>query len=162
MFGILKTMPLTIKQIINAKVLFCSIVSFISVLVSSYVLLATGFLNFTYFLITFVIGFIFSLVQIAYATRKDMKNPYFPNNDKEEVVEGNANMSTLIFASLIVTILIGGGAVLLSIILSMKYDEKIASIISISFMFVITLIALLLSGSYLYKGIDDEYALEEF
>lgn len=162
MFGILKTLPLSIKQIVNAKVLFCSIVSFASVFVSSYVLFATGFLNFAYFVITFVIGFIFSLVQIAYATRKDMKNPYFPNNDKEEVIEGNANMSTLIFVSLIITVLIGGGAVLLSIVLSMKYNEKIASLTSISFMFVITLIALILSTTYLYKGIDKEYSLEEF
>lgn len=162
MFGIMKTLPISIKQIVNAKVTFCAIVSFISVFVSSLVLLITGYLNLIYFFITFLIGFMFSIVQIAYATRKDMKNPSFPNNEKEEVLEGNTNMSTLVFTNLILTVLIGGGSVLLSIILSMKYNEKIASLASIGFMLFVTLIALLSSLIYLYNGIDKEYYVEEF
>lgn len=162
MFGIMKTLPITIKQIVNSKILFCSIVSFCSVLVSSIILLVTGYLNFIYFLLTIIIGFMFSIAQIAYSTRKDMKHPCFPNNDKEEIIEGNNNMSTLILINLLLTILIGGGAVLLSVILSMKYNEKLASLISIGFMLVISLIVLSISFIYLYKDIDKEYYIEEF
>lgn len=162
MFGLLKAQPITIKQIVNAKVIFCALVSLFSVFISSFVLLVTGFLSFTYFLITFIVGFIFSLVQIAYATRKDMKNPCFPNNDKEEVIEGNTNMSTLVFVSLIGSVLVGGGSVLLSIILSMKYNESIASLASIGIMLGVTIIACVGAFIYLYKGIDKEYYLEEF
>jgi ABC-2 type transport system permease protein len=54
MFGLLKAQPITIKQIVNAKVIFCALVSLFSVFISSFVLLVTGFLNFTYFLITFI------------------------------------------------------------------------------------------------------------
>lgn len=162
MFGLLKAQPITIKQIVNAKVIFCALVSLFSVFISSFVLLVTGFLSFTYFLITFIVGFIFSLVQIAYATRKDMKNPCFPNNDKEEVIEGNTNMSTLVFVSLVGSVLVGGGSVLLSIILSMKYNELIASLASIGIMLGVTIIACVGAFIYLYKGIDKEYYLEEF
>ena len=56
MFTIMKTLPVTINKIVSVKVLFCSIVSFVSVLVSCLVLLVTSFLNFFYFLITFVVG----------------------------------------------------------------------------------------------------------
>lgn len=162
MFGVMKTLPITIKQIVNAKVLFCSIVSICSIFISSLVLFVTGFLNLAYFVITFVIGVMFSFVQIAYATRKDMKNPSFPNNDKEEVIEGNANMSTIVLTSLILTALIGGGSILLSIILSMKYNQMIASIVSIGFIFLVAIITFLLSFIYLYKGLKNEYYIEEF
>ena len=146
-----------IRKIINVKVLFCSIVSFASVLVSCLVLLITGYLNFVYFLITFVIGFMFSLVQIAYATRKDMKNPSFPKNDQEEVTEGNSNMSTLILTGLMTTIIAGGGSVLLSIVIGMKYNERVASYISIGFVFLITLIAFIAATVYLFKGLKKDY-----
>lgn len=162
MFGVMKTLPISIKQIVNAKVLFCSIVSIVSIFISSLVLLITGFLNVIYFIITFIIGVMFSFIQIAYSTRKDMKNPCFPNNDKEEVIEGNANMSTIVFTSLILTILIGGGSVLLSIILSMKYSELIASLVSIGFIFVVGIITFILAFVYLYKGLNKEYYIEEF
>lgn len=162
MFGVMKTLPVSIKQIINAKVLFCSIVSVISVLASSLILLLTGYLNILYFIITFVVGLIFSFVQITIATRKDMKKPSFPNNDKEEVIEGNSNMSTLVLTSLIVTIITGGGAVLLSIILSMKYSEKLASLVSIGFIFLIAILALTFALLYLYRGLKKEYYIEEF
>lgn len=156
MFTIMKTMPITIKKIISAKIIFCSVVSFASVLVSCLVLLITGFLNFFYFFITFAIGFAFSLVQIAYATRKDMKNPCVPNG-QEEITEANSNMSTLILTGLITTLISGGGSVVLSVILGMKYNETIASFVSIGFVLLITIFALIGSFIYLFKGIDEEY-----
>ena len=162
MFGIMKTLPVSVKKIVNAKVVFCGIVSCFSVLISTMVLYITEFLDFKYTVITFIIGFMFSLIQIAYATRKDMKHPSFPNNDKEEVVEGNLNMSTLIIVGLISTVLISGGALLMSIVLSLKYDEKVAAIASIGFMFLITISILVWAIIYLYKDIDKEYLSEEF
>lgn len=160
MFAIMKTMPVTISQIIKSKVLFCSIVSFFSVFISSFVLLVSGFLNFVYFLVTFIVGFLFSLVQIAYATRKDMKNPSFPSN-QEDITEGNSNMSTLILTGLLTTIVAGGGSVLLSIIISLKYNEILASYISIGFVLIITLISLTISFIYLFKGINEEYYVSD-
>jgi len=157
MFAIMKTMPISIHKIIEAKLIFCGIVSFISVLASCLVLLATGFLNFVYFIITFVVGFLFSLVQIAYATRKDMKKPCFPSNNQEEITEGNSNMSTIIFTGLVTTIIAGGGAVLLSVIIGMKYNEIMASYISIGFVLVITIISFILSFIYLFRGVKEEY-----
>ena len=157
MFALLKTLPVTIHKIIGVKLLFCSLVSFVSVLISSLVLFITGFLNLGYFVITFVIGFLFSLVQIAYGTRKDMKNPCFPNNNQEEIIEGNSNMSTLILFGLLTTIIAGGGSVLLSVVIGMKYNERLAALISIGFVFVITIFALLFASIYLFRKLDKEY-----
>lgn len=157
MFALLKTMPVTVKKVVSVKLLFCSIVSFVSVLVSSLVLYVTGFLSLGYFIITFVIGFLFSLVQIAYGTRKDMKNPCFPNNNQEEIIEGNSNMSTLIVGGLITTIIAGGGSVLLSVIIGMKYNEKLAALLSIGFVFLITIVTLIIACIYLFKGLEKEY-----
>lgn len=161
MFAMMKTMPVTIHKIINMKLVFCSVVSLASVFVSCFVLLVTGFLNFGYFLVTFVIGFLFSLVQIAYATRKDMKKPTFPNNNQEEITEGNSNMSTLIVVGLITTVIAGGGSVLLSVFLGMQYNPTVASLASIGFVCVITLISLIASFIYLHKGIDEAYYVRD-
>jgi len=157
MFALLKTMPVNIHKIIWVKLLFCSLVSFVSVLVSSLVLLFTGFLSFGYFVVTFIVGFLFSLVQIAYGTRKDMKNPCFPNNNQEEIIEGNSNMSTLILVGLLTTTIAGGGSLLLSIIIGMKYNEKLAALVSIGFVLVITIIALVIASIYLFRKLGNEY-----
>ena len=161
MFALMKTMPVTVYQMIMVKVLFCSIVSLMSIFASSLVLLMTGFLSFSYFLVTFIVGIVFSLAQIAYATRKDMKNPCFPRNDKEEIIEGNSNMSTLVLVGLLTTIVAGGGSVLLSVILGMKYGESMAMYISLAFVFVISITVLLLALAYLFKGLKKEYYIQE-
>ena len=162
MFSMMKTMPLTIKQIVNAKVVFCSLVSLVSVFASSLVLLVTGFINFLYFVIVFIVGFLFSLVQIAYATRKDMKKPCFPSNEQDEITEGNSNMSTIILSGLLAAVIASGGAMVLSVILGIQYGELKASLISIVFVFVITIIALLISSRYLFNKIEDEYYMSEY
>ncbi len=161
MFAIMKTLPISIEKIVGMKILFCSIVSVISVFVSCLILLLTGFLSFTYFAITFVIGVVFSLVQIMYATRKDMKHPSFPTNNQEEITEGNSNMSTLILVGLFTALFTGGGALLLSIVLGMNYNETLASWVSIGFVFVIALIALIASSVYLFRGIKKRYYIQE-
>ena len=60
MFGIMKTLPISIKKIVNAKILFCGMVSCLSVLISAMVLYFSEFLDLKYALITFVIGFYFA------------------------------------------------------------------------------------------------------
>lgn len=161
MFALMKTMPITVNKMVLVKVLFCSIVSFVSIFASSLVLLMTEFVTFSYFLVTFIVGFVFSLAQIAYATRKDMKNPCFPRNDKEEIVEGNSNMSTLVLVGLLTTIIAGGGSVLLSIILGMKYGETKAMYISLSFVFAIAISVGISAFLYLFKGLKKEYYIKE-
>ena len=161
MFALLKTLPISIHKIVGVKVLFCSIVSFASVFASSLTLLITGLLEFEYFLLTFAVGFAFSLVQIAYATRKDMKNPSLPRNDREEITEGNSNLSTLVLAGMVTTIVAGGGSLLMSIVLGMKYNERFAAFVSAGFVGSVALIALVLSMIYLFKGIKEEYYISD-
>jgi hypothetical protein len=161
MFGIMKTLPIAIEKIIGVKILFCSIVSFVSVLVSCIVLYVSGFLSLEYSFITFIIGFMFSLVQIIYATRKDMKYPTFPTNNQEEITEGNSNMSTLILVGLITTLITGGGSLLLSIVLGMQYDTQLAAIISIGFVLFVATTALIASIIYMFRGLKKRYYIQE-
>lgn len=162
MFAMMKTMPITISQIVRAKVMFCGMVSLISVFASCLVLLVTGFVSFLYFIIVFIIGFLFSLVQISYATRKDMKKPNFPDNERDEVTEGSNTMSTIILSGLLVSVIASGGSMVLSVILGMKYNETIAACVSIGFVTVITIISLLISWKYLFSKIDEEYYDSEY
>jgi ABC-2 type transport system permease protein len=161
MFAIMKTLPISIEKIVGVKILFCSIVSFVSVLVSCLVLYFTGFLGIEYSFITFVIGFMFSLVQIIYATRKDMKHPTFPTNNQEEITEGNSNMSTLILVGLITTLVTGGGALVSSIVLSMQYNSQIAAIVSIGFVMFVATTALIASTIYMFRGLKKRYYIQE-
>jgi ABC-2 type transport system permease protein len=161
MFAIMKTLPISIEKIVGVKILFCSIVSFVSVLVSCLVLYFTGFLGIEYSFITFVIGFMFSLVQIIYATRKDMKHPTFPTNNQEEITEGNSNMSTLILVGLITTLVTGGGALISSIVLSMQYNSQIAAIVSIGFVMFVATTALIASTIYMFRGLKKRYYIQE-
>lgn len=161
MFALMKTMPITINQIVKVKVMFCSLVSFVSVFISSLVLLVSGYISFIYFLATILIGFIFSLSQIAYATRKDMKNPCFPNNEKEEIIDSNSNMATLVMVGLLTTLVASGGAVLISVVMGMKYGEKVATIISLLFVSIISILVLVISLFYLLKNLKNEYYVKE-
>ena len=161
MFAIMKTLPISIEKIVGVKILFCSIVSFVSVLVSCLVLYFTGFLGIEYSFITFVIGFMFSLVQIIYATRKDMKHPTFPTNNQEEITEGNSNMSTLILVGLITTLVTGGGALISSIVLSMQYNSQIAALVSIGFVMFVATTSLIASIIYMFRGLKKRYYIQE-
>lgn len=161
MFAIMKTLPISIEKIVGVKILFCSIVSFVSVFVSCLVLYFTGFLGIEYSFITFIIGFMFSLVQIIYATRKDMKHPTFPTNNQEEITEGNSNMSTLILVGLITTLITGGGALILSIVLSMQYNSQIAALVSIGFVMFVATSSLIASIIYMFRGLKKRYYIQE-
>ncbi len=161
MFALMKTLPITIVEIVKTKVLFCSLVSFASIFISSLVLLISGFINFVYFLITILVGFVFSLSQIAYATRKDMKNPCFPNNEKEEIIDSNSNMATLVLVGLFTTLIACGGAVLISVVMGMKYGEKNATITSLLFVSIISILVLIICLTYLFKNLKKEYYVNE-
>ena len=149
MFNVLNTFPISLKQIVRSKILFCSIVSFISNFLCGFILCISGFLSVGYSCITFIIGYIFSLIQIICFTAWDLKKAYLKNNSLKS---GNGDFLTMCI--LAVTILICGGGVLLSTVISIKYSEIIASLISLCFMCFTTVFFFFLSILYLNKTID--------
>lgn len=107
-FYILKTMPISFSKILGAKILFCTIVSVVSILVSCIVVFACGYINFGEFVFVFFIAVLISEAQICFATRKDLNRPVFSNDEDCEVKESNSTISTIIITGLIIALLLGG------------------------------------------------------
>ncbi len=155
MYAVLKTMPISVKDYVLAKLMFCGIVSVISVTASVVALCAVGYLNAWQGVYVFFAGVILSLAEVAYATRKDMNSPSFPSGT--DVAEGGNGTSTLILAGLLVSAIAGGGSVAVNAVLSLLADSKTAILASLA---VITVFVLGFAGfaaGYLMKGLDAKY-----
>lgn len=155
MYAMLKTMPISVKDYILAKLIFCGVVSVVSVTASVVALCAVGYLNAWQGAYVFFAGVILSMAEVAYATRKDMNSPSFPTG--AEVAEGNNGTSTLILAGLLVSAIAGGGSVAVNAVLSLLADSKTAILSSLA---VITVFVLGFAGfaaGYLIKGLEAKY-----
>ncbi len=158
MFAMLKTMPVTAKQIVNAKVVFCMIVSFVSVLATAIVMLATGMLVWWQAIFAFIIGFALSFAEIAFSTKRDLSNPAFPQSATQEITEGNSNSSMTTLLGLVVSVIVGGGEVALSAVLSIVMENTLlATLIPIAFVTLVVAILFVVSIVYLRKGLDKMY-----
>lgn len=161
MFGMLKTMPVSGSLIVKAKVLFCAIVSEIAVLASCIILMAVKFITVWQGAVIFVLASMLVFAEIAFATRRDLVRPNLPQNSRDEVVEGNNNVSTLTFLGLIYSIILGGGALALSLVLSILYDKGISIMVTLIFVFSIVSIVFVLSMIYLFKGLNKKFYQSE-
>ncbi len=157
MFSMLKTMPITVKEIVGAKILFCMAVSAMSVLASAVVLCATGILNWWQGIFIFCIGIMLSFAEIAYSTKKDLKNPAFPSGEIQEITESNANTSAITLVGLLLSIVAGGGAVGITAILSIVSTQLVATLVSVAFVFLIVAGLFVASILYLRKDIEKVY-----
>lgn len=158
MFAMLKTMPVKCTDIILTKLIFCGIVSLVSVLASCVVLAAVGFLNAWQTIFVFVMGMMLSLAEIAYATRKDLANPNFPAGDRDdEVTESNSNVSTVMIIGLGVSILAGGGSLAVSTLIGILSSAKYATLAAVAIVLVVVVTVFFLAFLYLFKGLKAKY-----
>lgn len=155
MFAMLKTMPVNAKQIVDAKVVFCMIVSAVSVLATVVVMLVTKMLVWWQAIFVLVIGLGLSFAEIAISTKNDLKNPAFPQSATQEITESNSNSSLTTLVGLIVSILVGGVQVALSAILSIVMQNALlATIIPIAFVTLVVGVFFVVSLVHLHKGLD--------
>lgn len=157
MFGMLKTLPVEGKTIVWCKVIFCLIVSVISIIASAIVLVSVGYLNWWQTVVIIIFATMLSFAEIAFSTRKDLNKPNLPESDKDEVEEGNDTVSAVIFLGLIVSILMGAGAVALSLLLSLSSSSVAALLSSMAFVGGIVIIVFVSSFAYLVKGLNRKY-----
>lgn len=157
MFEMMKTFPVDGKTIVWCKVLFCIIVSIVSVIASAVVLACVGFLNWWQTIVIIIFASMLSFSEIAFSTRKDLNKPTLPESDKDEVEEGNNTVSAIIFLGLIVSILMGAGAVALSLLLSISSSSLTALAVSMTFVGGLVIIIFTLSFIYLVKGLNRKY-----
>lgn len=153
MFNIVKTLPLSYKEFVFSKIIFTSITSLLAILVSCLVALLTGYIGVSEMLLIFLITSLISLSEVFYATRKDLNNPMFAENEKNEITDATPTISNMIFFGLILTTIIGGTLLLTNFLLhfSTRFDYLKGfvikgSIILFAFSVFIASIFYLLSG----------------
>lgn len=115
-FYSLKTMPLKYEKILGAKIAFCSFIACASTAVSCIVLAALGYLTAAQTAFVFFIAVLLAEAQICFATRKDLNHPSFSTDEDCEVRESNSTVSEIIIAGLIISSLLGGVSLYLSVI----------------------------------------------
>ncbi len=122
-FYVEKTLPLSINEILGAKILLSFFVSALSVGITAIVFLAKKYVSAGEGAFIFVIGAITSLSQILYATRKDLNNPRFSLDEDNVVRESNNNVSIIVVLGLVSALILGGIPVLVNVLSSVKGKE---------------------------------------
>lgn len=157
MFSMLKTMPVDGRLVVKAKLLFCSVVSVASVLVSCIVLLCVSYLNWWQALVIFAVASLLDIAEIAFATKRDLAKPHLPQNDRDEVTEDNNNVSAVTLLGLVCAVLLGGGALAMSLILSLLYTNALALTVTMTFVFIAVILVFILSLVYLFRDLEDNF-----
>lgn len=107
-FYVEKTLPISINEILGAKIVLSFLVATIAVGITAAVLLAKGFVSVGEGAFVFAVGAIMSLSQIFYATRKDLNNPRFSLDEDNVVRESNNNVSIIVVLGLVSSLILGG------------------------------------------------------
>lgn len=106
-----KTLPIKASSILSAKVLFCLIVSLLSVLVTASVLIVFTSLSVLDGLICMIIGGIFSASQIFVATKLDLKNVNLSLSQIQIEKQSTRTITKVVCAGLIVAMVVGIGSI---------------------------------------------------
>lgn len=107
-FYVEKTLPLSINEIMGAKIALSFAVAVISVGIAATVLLAKKYVSTGEGVFVFFVGAMMALSQILYATRKDLNSPQFSLEEDNVVRESNNNVSIIVVLGLVSAMLLGG------------------------------------------------------
>jgi hypothetical protein len=162
--GILKVKSLPIKatKIVFSKVLFCSIVSSLAVIVSGVILMTTTELKPLDAIVCMVLGIVFSLSQIFIATKLDLNHAKVSENPQEVEKESNKTISKVVLVGLIVALVVGLLSVVLTVLASSSLIEGIINMkLYPSYAYIIpaaiTLIYFVVCLIYGIKNIEEKF-----
>ena len=111
-----KAFPLKATRIFLAKVVFCGIVSSLSVILSAVLLVAATSLTIWDGVFCGAIGVAFSLAQIFLATRTDLKHAKLSASTEEVEKQSNKTMSKIIVIGFVLALLAGVSSVVLALL----------------------------------------------
>lgn len=111
-----KTLPITSTQFLDAKVIFCSIVSIFSVVLTSTVLIVVTELSVLSGLVCMLIGSLFSVAQIFIATKYDLKTAKITTSSVEIEKQTSRTIARVVTLGLILALVVGVGCVLLGVL----------------------------------------------
>lgn len=152
MFDMTKTLPVTPMQVIKSKMLFCIIVSAVSVFLSVVVLSIASYINVWQAALIFVVATALSFAEIAFATKKDLV--MFKGGYDSESGKG---ISSFLLIGLVVSLICGVGTLALSIALSLLYSPAVGTISSVAFVVLLVSIVVVLSVVYLKKDLNAKF-----
>ncbi|MBQ3047768.1 MAG: hypothetical protein IJD48_01990 [Clostridia bacterium] len=106
-----KTLPIKVSNILRAKIIFCLIVSLLSVLISVTMLIIATSLSVLDGIACLLIGAIFSASQILLATKLDLKNVNLSLSKTQIEKQSSRTITKVICAGLIVAMVVGIGSI---------------------------------------------------
>ena len=151
-FNLLKTYPISTKKIIFSKILFCSITSFVSILITGVVILVTGLLSPLKVLAVVIICSILNFGVICLVTRKDL------NTTKNK--SGNENASAvnfLIFWGLLFSAALTVVSFVVSLYLQTRFNLLVSNLITSAVLLGLSIFVFVCSILYLLKNLDKKF-----
>lgn len=155
----LKTLPYSAGKILQSKIIFCSAVSEISVLIACIVFAACKLESPADAVASFVSASMLSLAQIMFATKLDLKHPNFSKVDDGEIKETNSTVSTVIVLFLAVGFIVGL-LLLFNTVRSMMTGVTNVDHNALSYVYALLIPLAVLAGSmaYFFAGLKKAYA----
>jgi ABC-2 type transport system permease protein len=154
MMNELKTMPITPKQIVYSKVWFCSIITISSILITTIVILAFGYISVIQAILLFISATLIGLSQILFSTKMDLKKPNYPEIEGGEVVDSNQTTSIIIILSLVLSVVVGAILIFLKVVYSFVLKSSIYEYLPIGVVIIISFVLFLLSRWYLNFNLE--------
>lgn len=151
-FNLMKTYPVSPKQLVLSKILFCSITSFIAILITGVALLVSSQLTVLKTIAVVAIAIILNLGVICIATRKDLNTIKLNNAD-----ENSTSVNFLMFWGLIFSVGVTGLSFIMSIFLQISVGIRLAHIITCLVVLVISVLVCFVSIIYLLRKLDKKY-----
>ena len=158
----MKSLPLSAKEVLKAKVSFCSIVSSLAIVLSAFILVALTDLSIVDGIICAVLGCVFSLAQILIATRMDLNHANLTLSNVEIEKESSKTIAKVVFIGLIVSLLSGVSSIVITILSLGSNIDFIAELnLSNSLIYLIPVVicALYILLGYIYykKNMEKRY-----
>lgn len=151
-FNLMKTYPVTPKQLVLSKIFFCSITSFIAIAITGIALIVANQLTILKTLAVVAIAIILNLGVICIATRKDLNTIKINNSD-----DNPSSVNFLMFWGLIFSVGIAGLSFIMSIFLQISIGIRLAHIITCLVVLAISALVCFVSVIYLLRKLDKKY-----
>ena len=149
-----KTLPVKASALLGSKIIFCSIVSVCSVILSGVMLMLTTSVNVLSGIGCILITSLFSLAQIFLATKIDLKNTKIAKNIIEEEKQGTKTIARVVALGFVIAIVVGIGCVVLGLLSNGFMNMKINACFVYIFPSVLGAIYLALSIWYYMHNIQ--------
>lgn len=158
----LKTLPYTAGRLMQSKIIFCAIVSELSIFAAVTVFAAFGLETPADAVASFVSASLLSFAQIIFATKLDLKHPSFAKIDDGEIKETNSTVSAVIATGLAVSFVIGilllYNTVIKWLIAGGAPEQINSGAASYAIALCLPLAVLAAAIAYYVKGLKDAYA----